>query len=140
MEPWAEGIAAVTLFVEDLAQTKDFYARVLASPAIFEDENSVVFRLGGTMVNLLSTAAAPELVAPAPVGASGQGARAVLTIEVDDVDRICARLADLGVALLNGPMDRPWGIRTASFTDPSGHVWEVAGPPSTASSGEEPSA
>jgi lactoylglutathione lyase len=23
-------------------------------------------------------------------------------------------------------MDRPWGIRTASFRDPGGHIWEVA--------------
>jgi hypothetical protein len=32
------------------------------------------------------------------------------------------------VALLNGPMDRPWGVRTASFTDPAGNVWEIAQP------------
>ena len=25
-----------------------------------------------------------------------------------------------------GPMDRPWGIRTASFRDPGGHIWEIA--------------
>ena len=25
-----------------------------------------------------------------------------------------------------GPMDREWGMRTASFTDPDGHIWEVA--------------
>jgi uncharacterized glyoxalase superfamily protein PhnB len=30
------------------------------------------------------------------------------------------------VKLLNGPMDRPWGIRTAAFADPAGHVWEIA--------------
>jgi uncharacterized glyoxalase superfamily protein PhnB len=23
-------------------------------------------------------------------------------------------------------MDREWGVRTACFTDPDGHVWEVA--------------
>jgi uncharacterized glyoxalase superfamily protein PhnB len=23
-------------------------------------------------------------------------------------------------------MDRAWGLRTASFTDPDGHIWEVA--------------
>ena len=40
---------------------------------------------------------------------------------------VCAELAARGVTLLNGPMDRPWGIRTASFTDPSGHIWEIAG-------------
>jgi len=31
-----------------------------------------------------------------------------------------------GVTLLNGPVDRPWGRRTAAFADPSGNVWEVA--------------
>ena len=36
------------------------------------------------------------------------------------------RLTGLGVEFLNGPVDRPWGIRTASFRDPGGHVWEIA--------------
>jgi lactoylglutathione lyase len=31
-----------------------------------------------------------------------------------------------GVQLLNGPIDRPWGVRTASFKDPAGHIWEIA--------------
>jgi uncharacterized glyoxalase superfamily protein PhnB len=30
------------------------------------------------------------------------------------------------VVLLNGPVDRPWGVRTASFTDPAGHIWRIA--------------
>ena len=54
------------------------------------------------------------------------GSRYQLTIGVDDVDAVCAELAQRGVTLLNGPMDRPWGIRTASFTDPGGHIWEIA--------------
>ena len=54
------------------------------------------------------------------------GARLQFTIAVDDVDAICAELASRGVELLNGPMDRPWGIRTACFTDPGGHIWEIA--------------
>ena len=49
-----------------------------------------------------------------------------LTLGVDDVDAACAELAARGVELLNGPMDRPWGIRTAAFADPSGHIWELA--------------
>ena len=49
-----------------------------------------------------------------------------LTIEVDDVDATCAELAERGVELLNGPIDRPWGVRTASFRDPGGHIWEIA--------------
>ena len=30
--------------------------------------------------------------------------------------------------LVNGPIDSPWGLRTAAFADPDGHVWEVAAP------------
>ncbi|MGW2082190.1 VOC family protein [Streptomyces sp. NPDC001939] len=48
------------------------------------------------------------------------------TLPVDDVDAMCKALTARGVTLLNGPMDRPWGIRTASFRDPGGHVWEIA--------------
>jgi uncharacterized glyoxalase superfamily protein PhnB len=51
-----------------------------------------------------------------------------LTVHVDDVDATCRLLAERGVALLNGPLDRPWGIRTAAFADPAGHVWEIAAP------------
>ena len=50
------------------------------------------------------------------------------TLSVDDVDATAADLAARNVALLNGPVDRPWGIRTAAFADPAGHVWEIAGP------------
>lgn len=128
MESWADGVAAVTLFMEDLAAGKEFYQRVLGDLPVYEDEVSAAFRLAGTMVNLLATSAATELVAPAAVAPGAQGVRSVLTVEVDDVDRVCALLSERGVGLLNGPVDRPWGIRTASFADPTGHVWELAGP------------
>jgi uncharacterized glyoxalase superfamily protein PhnB len=49
-----------------------------------------------------------------------------LTLDVDDVDATLAELAARGVELLNGPLDREWGIRTASFRDPGGHGWEIA--------------
>lgn len=48
------------------------------------------------------------------------------TLTVDDVDAICAELATRDVELLNGPMDRPWRVRTASLRDPAGHIWEIA--------------
>jgi lactoylglutathione lyase len=35
-------------------------------------------------------------------------------------------LSGRGVELINGPLDRPWGQRTACFADPDGHLWEVA--------------
>jgi catechol 2,3-dioxygenase-like lactoylglutathione lyase family enzyme len=120
---WPGPIAAITLFVDDLAEAKRFYQTVFGLPVKFEDANSAVFEFPNTLINLLTAEAVPALIAPA---AMGTAPRSVFTIGVDDVDAMCARLADLGVELLNGPMDRPWGIRTASFRDPGGHIWEIA--------------
>jgi lactoylglutathione lyase len=82
--------------------------------------------LGETLVNLLSSTAGFELLAPAGPGDPGAGPRFVLTIDVVDVDAVAADLVERGAVLLNGTIDRPWGIRTASFRDPAGHVWEIA--------------
>jgi catechol 2,3-dioxygenase-like lactoylglutathione lyase family enzyme len=123
---WPGPVTAVTLFVEDLPATKAFYAEVFSVPLRFEDADSAVFDFGNVLVNLLRIEAAPELVEPATVAARDAGARFQFTIEADDVDAIAAELARRGVALLNGPMDRPWGVRTLSFVDPAGHIWEIA--------------
>lgn len=92
----------------------------------YEDADSAVFDFGSTAINLLAVSAAGELVAPAPVASSDARVRFQFTIPVENIDAVCAELTARGVDLLNGPMDRPWGIRTASFRDPAGHVWEVA--------------
>jgi catechol 2,3-dioxygenase-like lactoylglutathione lyase family enzyme len=126
MRPWPSGIQAITLFVEDLAAAKQFYREIFGLPIAFEDDNSTVFKFGNTLINLLKITEADELIAPAKVAGSEAGSRVVFTIEVEDVDALCAELTARGVALLNGPMDRPWGIRTASFRDPGGHIWEIA--------------
>ena len=123
---WPKEIGAITLFVEDLDATKRFYQTTFELPLLFEDANSAVFKIGGTLINLLKIECANELVEPAQVARRDAGSRHVFSIEVDDVDAMCAKLAARGVRLLNGPMDRPWGIRTASFQDPAGHIWEIA--------------
>jgi len=123
---WPGGIAAITLFFEDLDAARTFYADVFGLPVGFEDENSTVLRFGDTLINLLRASEAPELVEPAAVASPDAGVRFQFTLGVEDVDAMCAELTGRGVTLLNGPLDRPWGVRTASFRDPGGHVWEIA--------------
>jgi len=126
MTAWPQGISAITLFVEDLERSKQFYAEVFGLPVTFEDDASAVFSFGNTIINLLKATEARGLIEPAAVAPPDAGSRLQLTITVDDVDATCALLAVRGVKLLNGPMDRPWGVRTASFRDPGGHIWEIA--------------
>jgi catechol 2,3-dioxygenase-like lactoylglutathione lyase family enzyme len=123
---WPIGIGAITLFVEDLAAARRFYEEVFGLPVVYEDENSAVFRFGETLINLLRASEAPSLVAPANVAPVEAGVRHQFTLAVENVDEMCDELKRRGVELLNGPMNRPWGIRTASFRDPGGHIWEIA--------------
>jgi catechol 2,3-dioxygenase-like lactoylglutathione lyase family enzyme len=125
-DAWPGGIAAITLFVEDLDAARRFYGDVFRFRAVYEDDNSSVFKFGDTLVNLLRASEAPSLVAPATVAPAEAGLRFQFTLGVDDVDRMSDELRSRGVELLNGPMDRPWGVRTASFRDPGGHIWEIA--------------
>jgi catechol 2,3-dioxygenase-like lactoylglutathione lyase family enzyme len=119
-------LGAVTLFVTDVAVAKSWYETVFAAPVVFEDEQSVAFQFENTIVNLLRITEASELVAPATVAPADAGAQFQLTVWIDDADAAIARLAEFGVALLNGPIDRPWGQRTTCIADPDGHVWELA--------------
>ena len=121
-----KSVGAITLFVEDPQRSKSFYEDVFDLSPIYEDDDSAAFKFENTIVNLLKTPAARELIDPAVVATREAGSRFQLTIWVDDADAVCTELATRGVELLNGPMNREWGMRTASFTDPDGHIWEIA--------------
>jgi catechol 2,3-dioxygenase-like lactoylglutathione lyase family enzyme len=121
-----KSVDVITLFVEDLEQSKLFYQDIFGLPVAFEDEDSTAFHCGNMSINLLKTTAARDLIEPGAVASREAGSRFQFTIHVDDVDAVCAELDRREVPLLNGPMNRAWGVRTASFTDPGGHIWEIA--------------
>src|SRR5258708_5699710 len=121
-------VDAITLFVEDPEVSKSFSRNGFGLPVLFEDANSAVFKFANTLINLLAIPAAHDLIEPGVVGSPGTGSRFQLTIPVADVDAMCAELQARGVELVNGPMNRAWGVRTACFSDPSGHIWEIAQP------------
>jgi len=120
-----KSVGAITLFVEDVQRSKAFYAHVFEVDAVFEDENSIAFRFDNLFLNLLKRGAAVnELLGPVPE--AEPGASFELTVWVEDADAVCADLTERGASIVSGPLDRPWGMRTAAFLDPDGYVWEVA--------------
>ena len=119
-------VGAITMFVEDRQRSKSFYEKAFGVAIVHEDDNAVAFKFENLVVNLLEVRAAHELIAPAEVARGEGGSRFQLTIWVEDADAVCAELESRGITLLNGPMNREWGLRTAAFADPDGHIWEVA--------------
>ena len=123
---WSNGLFAITIYADDLAVSRKFYGDLLQMQEIFANHDSVVYQIGSACLNVLMKENAPELVEPLPIAPSSAGSRSLLTVTVDDVDAAYAALVARGVVFLNGPLDRPWGMRTAAFADPSGHCWELA--------------
>ena len=119
-------ISAISLFVEDVPAAKAFYEAIFGVEVVFEDETSACVKFDDLFVNLLLSSSAQQQVEPAPVAGPESGSRFQLSIWIDDVDAVCAALQERGVELLTGPVDRPWGMRVATFTDPDGHSWEIA--------------
>jgi catechol 2,3-dioxygenase-like lactoylglutathione lyase family enzyme len=117
-------ISAISLFVEDLPAARAFYLDVFGVPVEYEDDNCTVVKFENVLINLLQIAHAPQIVAPAAVAPREAGSRFQLSIWVADMQAVYERLQQRGIAL-NGPLDRPWGLRTINFTDPAGHSWEV---------------
>ena len=121
-----KSVGVITLFVEDPKRSKAFYESVFELETVFEDENSAVMKLDNMLLNILQRSQAPELIEPAPVATAGAAASFMFTVWVDDADATSAELQRRGVELLNGPIDREWGVRTAAFADPDGYAWEIA--------------
>lgn len=63
---------------------------------------------------------------PEALAAGPGGDRALLSLEVDDVDREIDRLRRAHVTVVAGPRDEPgWGLRVAYVRDPDGNLLEL---------------
>ena len=124
MGDWKREIGAMTLYVPDLDEARKFYADAFGLDSQVLEEDTAMLRFEGILVFLhqSSTAAQPL---PEVLGEAAKGV-GQFAIIVDDVDAVCAEIAGRGVQPLTGPADRDWGMRTATFADPGGYIWEIA--------------
>jgi len=121
-------VGAVILFVEDLQRSRAFYHDVLGLDVQFEDAESVGFKIEKMAFIVLQVDRARVQLQGEPTATPSAGATAFLTTFTDDVDALHADLAGRGIGFFQEPTDQPWGMRTAYFKDPDGHVWEIAQP------------
>ena len=124
-------INLVTLGVADVAASRAFYQRLgfVASPAgnddvAFFDANGVVLALFGH----------EALAEDAHVASSGRpGFRGVSlawnAADEAEVDSIMAHALACGATPVKAPEKVFWGGYSGYFSDPDGHLWEVASNP-----------
>jgi uncharacterized glyoxalase superfamily protein PhnB len=122
-------IDVAVLFVADVERAKTFYRDTFGLSPEQEDEDGAFLKLEGTSLMLLSTSGAQDLLTDDAVAAQPSGgASSQLVAFVEDVDAMYRELVAQGVEFIREPIDRDWGLRTAHFKDPDGHVWELAQP------------
>lgn len=78
----------------------------------------------GWIITFVSTAAAPAQVSIASEGGGGLPVPD-LSIEVDNLDEVMARLAKAGFVPEYGPAVEPWGVRRLFVRDPSGGLVNI---------------
>ena len=128
MEP---RISMITLGVADLERATRFYRDGLGLPANEKYDGVVFFELKGTWLALYPT---PDLAADAQVPAEGSGFRSVTLAHnvhnKEDVEKVLQQAEAAGAKILRPAQDAFWGGYYGYFSDPDGHVWEVAWNPS----------
>ncbi|MFM6963051.1 MAG: VOC family protein [Micrococcales bacterium] len=122
-------VFAITLATDDLIATEEFYRDVFGADIVHSDEVSRVFKFGSMLINCLELREAKSLFEPAKLTAAVH--TSMLTIQVKNVDAEAKRLDALDVVLNTEPTDQPWGIRTITFIDPTGQLWEFSHPLAT---------
>lgn len=119
-------LSLVTLGVADLARAREFYERLGWRGQ--EADETVFFQAGTIGVVLWGRDKLAEDSGVDDVGTDGFGGIALAhnVRSPTEVDTIIATAADAGATITRAPADTFYGGYAGCFTDPDGHVWEVA--------------
>jgi len=120
-------MSMITLGVEDLARSIQFYEEGLGFPRHGENEDVAFFSLNGTWLGLYGRTALAE---DAGVSADGSGFNSFTIAHnvssAKEVDTIIRQALSAGAKLVKQPQKVFWGGYSGYFQDPDGHLWEIA--------------
>jgi uncharacterized glyoxalase superfamily protein PhnB len=121
-------LTMVSLGVKDLRSATDFYENVLGWVKTSQSNESITFfKLNGILLGLYGW---DSLAEDAAVRAEGHGFRGMAlaynTRSKEEVDAIFKGLGTNGVRIVKPPQETFWGGYSGYFSDPDGHLWEVA--------------
>ncbi len=119
-------VSVITVPVGDLDVSKAFYCKGLGWTPVFDDGDIVFFQLNGMVLGLWRIESFEKEINSV---SARRGRTFALGHNVDSpeaVDKLIGHAWALGAEILRSPRGLPWGGYSGSFSDPDGHVWEVA--------------
>lgn len=103
------GLAYLSMYVEDLSASRRFYVGLLGLDVVEEGGWGIVVRKGSVSLFLHTRKDQPVQ-------------HLELTFDVDDADVAIDALRHQGVPVVDESSDREWGDRGGAVTDPDGNV------------------
>ena len=120
-------ITTITLAVEDLNRSREFYAKLGWQEADGGNDMIAFYKIAGQFFSLYhQDALAKDLARPIPTHATGSVTLAINYMSQKEVDEAFATAVAAGAEAITKPNRVFWGGYSGNFTDPDGHLWEVA--------------
>jgi lactoylglutathione lyase len=113
------------LVTDTYAASREFYSTILGFTIKREvaAEEFCQFALNNCFLAIYGRSHFEKLF---PIGTLKQSGGAVYSFpDSKDIDADYEQLKGKGVNFIVAPTTQPWGQRTAYFTDPDGHLWEL---------------
>jgi uncharacterized protein len=125
-------ISIVSLGVSDLSRALKFYRDGLGFPThhYAEGDDYILFAMEGSWLALHQLEQAIKDLPPGSMSFSSVGL-SHNTPSRADVDAVFALALSAGAIALKPPHDAHWGGYEGAFSDPDGHVWDIAFNPFT---------
>ena len=114
------------LFVKSVAESKDFYTRVLGFETIsYQIEGYSVFWKDGIQIALQAVSELPDDHPLKPQSSERAGLGIEIVIEVDDVDAAYSQILEQNWSVAATLATRPWGSRDFRVIDPNGYYIRI---------------
>ena len=124
MEP---RISLITLGVADLERARAFYRDIIGWQPVESPPEVAFFDLGGLVLSLYGSADLAADIGTEPGSASPPAFTLAHNLRSrEEVDELFSRLEARGAAIVKPPRPADWGGYSGYFSDPDGHMWEVA--------------
>ena len=120
-------ISIVTLGVDDMKRARGFYERLGLTAASSSNDDVTFFNMGGMVFGLYGREALAEdaQVEYSPTAFTGVSLAHNCESE-QRVDEVMAFVETAGAKVIKPPEKVFWGGYSGYFSDPDGHLWEVA--------------
>ncbi len=110
-----------------MPRARAFYERLGLKAARFDSADVAFFDMNGTLLGLYGREALADDAALPPAGSGFRAASCAFNVESEAaVDRALNHAQACGATIVQPARRVFWGGYSGYFTDPDGHLWEVA--------------